>query len=157
MSLPSDVKLATVWSVYEDNDLHYRYIYGIGSIDQTTNTFTLSYPHTPPSAAVIGGQLGVGILVALQNPKEGAVRLDSVRQFFGGINQTCVVFKSTATWGEDKDDPPGVMALPLGYNITRGFAPFVMHGHDTLRAIDSKNLELIIDTTKDAVSFPNWN
>jgi hypothetical protein len=96
MDIPESARLCALWNVDGNGD--HTYLYGIGSIDRQSGTFTLSLD-TPPSAALStapGGLPPVGVawivLADFPDTRPHVLEKGEVKKVYGAISNTAVIY-----------------------------------------------------------------
>lgn len=155
--IPAGARLIAVWSVASGSP-DYSYIFGEGSVDRTTNRFTITFDKQLPREALNstgnGVGLGVGVLILTTDPTlcEGRLPADFKPELtvIGAAGQYGLIYL-------DRDPAPDLVdwaeRFPRGYAAGRGIdLPGVFDGFEP---IASSAVELVVDKLEN-ITFVNW-
>ena len=154
-SLQEDARVLVAWVVVEAED--YIYVFGSGTIDIQSMTFEVVFEGDPPSDALNGDALGVGVMLLTTDHtiKEGPL-LDADPLFdnaLGGAEDYGVIFIQSGQealleglgWPE---------TFPTGYSVGKG-TEVEESGFEGFERVAPSTLEIIIDDP-DNLEFVNW-
>lgn len=73
-AIPADARVVVLWAGDDDSG-DYAYVFGEGTFDLARSRFMITFDRDPPSAALLGDALGVGLVVLTTDPnlREGRV------------------------------------------------------------------------------------
>lgn len=157
--LTADVKLYAIWSVSSGSP-DYSYAFGVGNINATSKTFTLTFSAPPPAQALNSNELGIAYLIATSFPiTEGIIDEDTLfadsTVFFGAVNDAAIVYVNgspdTANYNRDWVKEHGFHS---GFNFGKGWynpGP----GFDGFTPYNGP-VELLISRAPSDFTFPNW-
>jgi hypothetical protein len=164
VELPPNAVLSAVWNV--DSSPDYAYVFGKGTIDLTTMTFTITFGTPPQQALNIsdGSQvpaglppLGVGIiaLADFNGNDPHMLGATEARKPFGAVMNTGVIYVGGNPAAFQQVAPLSWVApFPQGYSLGQGQK--TTETHDIFVPIDMTNPVLRITDDPSEFVFPNW-
>lgn len=152
-AIPANARLLVVWVVSATSP-DYSYVHGEGTINAAAGTFRVALT-APPSAALNGGRLGVGILVLTTNAAIGEG--DDIEDLpdadlVGAAGAYGVIYVAG-----DPADAAGIRAwaadFPTGFAV--GIGQEVPDDFDRFVPIDPSAVVLIVDDIAN-IDFVDW-
>jgi len=163
ITIPDDAYLSVMWLVESSG---YKYYYGEGYIDKSTNTFTFGFNNDLPIDATNhiklsdSPQLGIGYIVLLTSPSKYLGK-DTTKygdfppgfKLWGAINWSGIIYIKGDLSGLSDD-----FAWPKKFNqgYTYGVGVETGRTFEEFTPAAPNNMVLLIDTTLKAFTFPNW-
>jgi hypothetical protein len=152
-AVPANSRVVVLWSG-DDASGDYAYVFGEGTVDAATTRFTVTFDRDLPSAAVLGGGLGVGLVILTTDPNldEGRVpdNYDYSSNVIGVTGQHAVIYLN-APPSRFGSDWPG--AFRQGYNVGRGID--LAGTFDGFEPADFSSMQLIVDDLAN-IELVNW-
>jgi hypothetical protein len=152
-AIPANARVVVLWAG-DDGSGDYAYVFGEGTVDASTNRFTITFDRDVPSAALLGDGLGVGFVVLTTDAdlSEGRVpdAYDYASNVIGVTGQHAVIFLNAAPRLFASDWPSN---FRRGYNVGRGID--LPGTFDGFAPADPTSMELIVDDLAD-IEVVNW-
>lgn len=151
--IPANARVVVLWAGDDDSG-DYGYIFGEGTVDRATSRFTITFDEDVPSAALLGGVLGVGMVILTTDPnlREGRVpdAYNYSANVIGATGQHAVIYLN--------DQPPPFAPAWLsdfrrGYNVGVGRELGEIDGFAPARL---NSMVLIVDDLNE-IPVVNWS
>jgi hypothetical protein len=152
--LPSGTRVLVAWEVSSGSP-DYMYVFGEGTIQEASNSFTLSFDGPPPARALNSYGLGVGIIFLTTNTslKEGSDPQGIPElEIVGAAGQHSVIYldRNPAEFGTNMG---WVSRFKRGYNVGKGIdLPGTFDGFEPT---SPSAVEILIDALRN-INFVNW-
>ena len=152
----SDARVVGIWTG-DIGEGDYSYVFGLGDIDLEAGTFRIEFVEEPPSEALLGDLLGVGLLAVVDdsNLEEGLLPDDAFDEILGAAPRHWIVFKR-----EDEEiiealheEVPWLKEFGNGYSVGKGIE--IPDDFDGFEPVDPGSVEIIIDDLEN-LNFVNW-
>jgi hypothetical protein len=151
--IPPNTRLVVAW-VVSSGSPDYSYVFGQGTLDPSAGTFQIRLDQPPPSQALNGGALGVGIILATTNQSLGTgANISSIpeSELIGAAGQFGIIFVTNpAQAGQLRD---WVAQFESGYGV--GVGVQVPEDFDRFEPVSPSSVVLIIDDLQN-IEFVNW-
>jgi hypothetical protein len=152
--IPAGARVVVLWGVSATSP-DYSYVYGEGTVDRTTNRFTITFDGNVPSEALNNNALGVGLVLLTTDPNLGEGRVPDSYTFsptntLGVTGQYAVIYVN--------GDPSALSvdwarAFRRGYNVGRGVD--LPGSFDGFAPTGLTSMELIVDDLG-SIEVVNW-
>lgn len=158
--VPDSALLTGLWAVDAAGD--YLYIFGKGSVDFASKTFTVHFD-TPPSEALSGTEsenttpTGIGFIVLSDfNSNDPHKKIPGEgRNFYGAVSNIGVIYLSGDPLKfKNHDKLSWLSEFPSGFSFGEGVKQQV--GFDTFKPTSGTGLVLTITDDPTEVIFPHW-
>lgn len=152
----SDARVVGIWTG-DVGEGDYSYVFGSGEIDLEAGTFRIEFVEEPPSEALLGNLLGVGLLAVVDdsNLEEGLLPDDAFDEILGAAPRHWIIFKR-----EDEEaiealheGVPWLKGFGNGYSVGKGIE--IPDDFDGFELVDPGAVEIIIDNLEN-LDFVNW-
>lgn len=151
-AIPSGARVIAVWGVSSGSP-DYSYVFGEGTVDAATNTFTLELDRVPPAEALNDGRLGVAtiFLVGAGAPPPGRMSNDyPTTSIIGAAARYGIIYL-----GDDPSrQPDWVRTFPRGYAVGVGVTQ-PGSSFDGFTRAPADDVEIVIDDLEN-LEFVNW-
>ena len=152
----SDARVVGIWTA-DAGEGDYSYVFGLGDIDLEAGTFRMEFVEEPPSEALLGDLLGVGLLAVVDdsNLEEGLLPDDAFDEVLGAAPRHSIVFKreDEETIEVLHEEVPWLKEFGNGYSVGKGIE--IPDDFDGFEPVDSGSVEIIIDDLEN-LDFVNW-
>lgn len=160
ITIPDDAYFVGSW-IINSGSSNYLYYYGDGFVNKATNTFTIGFNDTLPLEAVnrsssAPGSFSVGSFVLVTSPTKlsgkdpNGFRITNEAKVWGALNWAGIVYvgaDSTTKWND------WTKAFKPGFTFAKG----AKNGQNEYYEEANQNeMEVLIDTSMSAFSFPEW-
>ena len=151
-----DARVVGIW-IADAGEGDYAYVFGSGEIDLQAGTFRMEFREEPPSEALLGNLLGVGLLAVVNdsNLEEGILPDDAFDEVLGAAPRHSIVFKR-----EDEEfiealheEVPWLKEFGYGYSVGKGIE--IPDDFDGFEPVDPGSVEIIIDDLEN-LNLVNW-
>ncbi len=152
----SNARVVGIW-IADAGEGDYAYVFGSGEIDLEAGTFRMEFREEPPSEALLGNLLGVGLLAVVNdsNLEEGILPDDAFDEVLGAAPRHSIVFKR-----EDEEfiealheGVPWLKEFGYGYSVGKGIE--IPDDSDGFEPVDPGSVEIIIDDLEN-LNLVNW-
>lgn len=153
----SDARVVGIWTG-DIGEGDYSYVFGLGDIDLEAGTFRIEFVEEPPSEALLGDLLGVGLLAVVDdsNLQEGILSDDyDDDKFLGAAPRHYVLFfnRENENAEEALEEVPWLKEFDNGYSVGKGIE--IPDDFDGFEPVDPGSVEIIIDDLEN-LNFVNW-
>jgi hypothetical protein len=150
--IPATARVVVLWSTANES---VAYIFGEGTIDRTTNRFSVTFDRDLPTVATYDGALGIGVILLTTDPdlRDGPLAASAdyyASTIVGVTGQHAVIFMGTdpSQYGAD-----WAASFRRGYNVGRGVdLPGLFDG---FAPVSFDSMQLIVDDLAD-IELVNW-
>jgi hypothetical protein len=154
VTIPSTARVHVVWNVSSGSP-DYAYIFGHGTVNLTTNTFTVVFDKEPPAEALNSYGLGVAAIALLPNSvPDGKVAHDSASiieaSTLGLAEDYGIIYLSKSP---DSIGISWVKDFKQGFNTGKGVRKD--QGFDEFTPTEPNLIEIVIDAVKN-LEWINW-
>ena len=152
----SNARVVGIWTA-DAGEGDYAYVFGLSEIDLEAGTFRMEFREEPPSEALLGNLLGVGLLAVVDdsNLEEGILPDDAFDEVLGAAPRHSIVFKR-----EDEEaiealheGVPWLKEFGYGYSVGKGIE--IPDDFDGFEPVDPGSVEIIIDDLEN-LNLVNW-
>jgi hypothetical protein len=154
VAIPANARVVVLWAG-DDGSGDYGYIFGEGTVDRTTNRFTITFDEDVPSAALLGDALGVGLVILTTDPNLGEGRVpdgyDYAANVIGATGQHAVIYLNDQP---SRFAPEWPSDFRRGYNV--GVGVDLPGTFDGFAPADLGSMRLIVDDLAD-IETVNWS
>ena len=152
--IPDGARVVVMWGVSSGSP-DYSYVYGHGSIDRTTNRFTVTFDAPPPAEALNQPPgVGVGLVLVTTDPSLTDGRLPGnwdTSKIIGASGQHSVIYLA----GSPAQLPAGwLRSFHRGYNVGEGMT-IPNSSFDGFAPVAADALKVIVDDLAN-IDFVNW-
>ncbi|MYA22065.1 MAG: hypothetical protein F4Z30_04420 [Gemmatimonadetes bacterium] len=152
----SDARVVGIWTA-DAGEGDYSYVFGSGEIDLEAGTFRIEFVEEPPSEALLGDLLGVGLLAVVDdsNLQEGILSDDAFDEVLGAAPRHSIVFKREDAEAIEAlhEAVPWLKEFGYGYSVGKGIE--IPDDFDGFEPVDSGSVEIIIDDLEN-LNLVNW-
>ena len=151
--IPANARLLVAWAVFTGTD--HTYVFGEGTINRADETFSVTLPDAPPTAALNADAVGVGIIFVTTNSSITTgwdVEAIPPSDVIGAAGAYGIIYvademqaQALANWTGDFEH---------GYGVGQGQA--VQGSFDIFVPADPGSVVLIIDDLNN-IEFVNWS
>ena len=152
----SDARVVGIWTG-DIGEGDYSYVFGSGEIDLEAGTFRIEFVEEPPSEALLGNLLGVGLLAVVNdsNLEEGLLPDDAFDEVLGAAPRHWIVFKREDAEAIEAlhEAVPWLKEFGYGYSVGKGIE--IPDDFDGFEPVDPGSVEIIIDDLEN-LNLVNW-
>ena len=152
----SDARVVGIWTG-DIGEGDYSYVFGLGDIDLEAGTFRIEFVEEPPSEALLGNLLGVGLLAVVDdsNLEEGLLPDDAFDEVLGAAPRHWIVFKREDAEAIEAlhEAVPWLKEFGNGYSVGKGIE--IPDDFDGFEPVDPGSVEIIIDDLEN-LNLVNW-
>lgn len=149
--IPANARVVVMWATDDEG----AYIFGEGTLDRTTNRFTVTFDEDVPSGALMGDLLGIGLVVLTTDPNldEGPVPegYDHAANLIGATGQHALIYLNDHP---SRFEPEWPSSFRRGYNV--GVGRDLPGDFDGFAPARLNSMELIVDDLAD-IETVNWS
>ena len=152
----SNARVVGIWTA-DAGEGDYAYVFGSGEIDLEAGTFRMEFVEEPPSEALLGDLLGVGLLAVVDdsNLEEGVLSDDYDDKFLGAAPRHWIVFFNRENENAEEALEAVLWLKEFGYGYSVGKGIEIPDDFDGFEPVDPGSVEIIIDDLEN-LDLVNW-
>ena len=151
----SDARVVGIWTA-DAGEGDYAYVFGSGEIDLEAGTFRMEFVEEPPSEALLGDLLGVGLLAVVDGfLEEGLLPDDAFDEVLGAAPRHYVLFFDRENENAEEALEAVLWLKEFGYGYSVGKGIEIPDDFDGFEPVDSGSVEIIIDDLEN-LDLVNW-
>ena len=151
----SDARVVGIWTA-DAGEGDYAYVFGSGEIDLEAGTFRMEFVEEPPSEALLGDLLGVGLLAVVDGfLEEGLLPDDAFDEVLGAAPRHYVLFFDRENENAEEALEAVLWLKEFGYGYSVGKGIEIPDDFDGFEPVNPGSVEIIIDDLEN-LDLVNW-
>lgn len=151
----SNARVVGIWTA-DAGEGDYAYVFGSGEIDLEAGTFRMEFVEEPPSEALLGDLLGVGLLAVVDGfLEEGILPDDAFDEVLGAAPRHYVLFFDRENENAEEALEAVLWLKEFGYGYSVGKGIEIPDDFDGFEPVDPRSVEIIIDDLEN-LDLVNW-
>ncbi len=151
----SNARVVGIWTA-DAGEGDYAYVFGSGEIDLEAGTFRMEFVEEPPSEALLGDLLGVGLLAVVDGfLEEGILPDDAFDEVLGAAPRHWIVFFNRENENAEEALEAVLWLKEFGYGYSVGKGIEISDDFDGFEPVDPRSVEIIIDDLEN-LDLVNW-
>lgn len=151
----SNARVVGIWTA-DAGAGDYAYVFGSGEIDLEAGTFRMEFVEEPPSEALLGDLLGVGLLAVVDGfLEEGILPDDAFDEVLGAAPRHYVLFFNRENENAEEALEAVLWLKEFGYGYSVGKGIEISDDFDGFEPVDPGSVEIIIDDLEN-LDLVNW-